>query len=214
MKRFFFVPLLVLLASCAAQRDMLPDLQEMRARPETQACGAVFPSGRWQFVHSIEFAMQDGSGSTALGVTTLAPDRLDCALLTPEGFTLFAASLHGQEDFKVSRAVPPFDKPAFAKGLLADIQAIFRPPAGPARQGPAVCRFAGADGRTTDVLETEGCWQLRTYGPDRLLERSVTGRGCVRKNAAAVPQGIELKAYGPAGYTLKMTLIRADCLEF
>jgi len=219
MKPFFLLAIVLSLAACAAERPRpLPALltvqQEM---PATGECAAVFPLGEWQFVHSIDFSMRDGSGGTVVGVTRLAGDTIACALVTVEGFTLFEAVLQKDGLLDLRRAVPPFDKPAFAQGLLEDVRAIFRAPlahsilSGQTTDNIPVCRYAGVDGRTTDVLRTrDGCWQIRTHGPDQTMERAITGSSCQEMEGALIAGRLELEGFGPAGYTLKMTLIQAE----
>ena len=99
------------------------------------SCAAVFPQGKWQFAHAIDFAMRDGSGTPVIGVTSLTGNDIDCALITVEGLTLFEAAFHHDGSIEVRRAVPPFDGPDFAKGMIADIRAIFQPPTGSMRMG-------------------------------------------------------------------------------
>ena len=74
--------------------------------------------------------MADGPVSTVIGVTSLAGDEISCALMTVEGLTLFAAVFKTGAEPEVRRAVPPFDRPGFARGLMADVRTIFvQPPA-------------------------------------------------------------------------------------
>lgn len=214
-------PLLALtlfLAACAAERPgLLPALSARQGVPATGECEAVFPQGEWQFVHSIDFSMRNGAGGTVVGVTSLAGDTIACALVTIEGFTLFEAVLQDDGRLDLRRAVPPFDKPAFAQGLLEDVRAIFRAPqahsilAGQLTDNTPVCRYAGIDGRTTDVLRTrDGCWQIRTHGPARILERVIIGSSCREMEGSLIAGHLELEGFGQAGYTLKMTLIQAE----
>jgi hypothetical protein len=233
MNRFLFFPLLVyallLPAACTQKQAPLPVLMETQpVQGKESACNAVFPrfsqGGKWQFVHTIDFTMNNGGGSTVVGVTALTSDSLECALLTPEGFTLFAGTLHREKGFEVSRAVPPFDKPAFAQGMLEDLRAIFREPLGRERvrgqitgaSGPVpICRYT-ADGKVTDVLpggDADACWRIRTYTPDKMLSRSIIAQSCRQTGPAHIPQHLELQTYGLAGYTLKMTLLTAEYLE-
>lgn len=213
------VALFGLVACAGEQRLRPPELTGMEDGRETQACAAVFPEGKWQFVHSIDFAMPDGSGSAVLGVTNLAGDDLECALITVEGLTLFEAVFRHDGSTQVRRAVPPFDGPEFAKGLLRDIRMIFQPPpgimtaGGRLPDGSPVCRYIGADEGLVDVLpESDGCWQIRSYTADKQPDRTIVGRSCRQQDAHPIPDNLELQAYGLAGYTLKMTLIRAERL--
>ena len=205
------------LAACAARRPAsLPELTATDNEGLSRACAAIFPPGPFQFVHAIDFTIADGS-STVIGVTSLAGDRISSVLMTVEGFTLFAAAVSGSAGQpEVSRAVPPFDRPGFAAGLLRDVRLIFRPPAaaevryGRSAAGP-LCRYFAADGRTTDILPSgEGCWRILTYTPEQVPDRTVTARSCREIGGVLIPEYLELRAFGPREYTLKMTLITAD----
>jgi len=213
----FLLILLLGLTGCAAPHP-LPEL--IAGAGEDRWCEAVFPQGRWEFVHTIDFSMADGSGTTVLGVTSLAGEEIACALMTVEGFTLFEAVYRRKEGLEVRRAVPPFDNPAFAAGLMADVRTIFYAPFpakvqyGRAAGQSPTCRYAGVDGRITDILPArDGCWQIRTYGADQGLIRSVAGRSCRKEGESLIPGYLELKGFGPMSYTLKMTLIQAENLN-
>jgi len=217
--RFFsLATLLFCLVACTpAKRFVPPDLTV--DSHEKVECASVFPKGRWQFVHSIDFSLQDGSGTTVIGVTSLNGDYIDCALITVEGLSLFQAAYHGDKSFEVRRAVPPFDGPGFAKGLLMDIRTIFQIPQGRARlgsleDGTAICRYAEQNGAVVDILpEVDDCWQIKRYTPQLILDRSIVGLDCKNKQSGHIPDVIELTGYGRTGYTLKMTLISADYFQ-
>ena len=208
------------LVACAADtRVGLPRLTAATDARQQEACRAVFPDDRktgWQFVHSIEFAMGDGSGTTVVGVTTLTGDDIACALVTVEGLTLFEAVFPQDRSPEVRRAVPPFDGPEFAKGLIRDIRAIFQPPAGRIGIGQladatAVCRYTEEGVGVVDVLpEVDGCWRINSYTRDLSMDRSIVGRSCRDQGAGRIPGHLELKTHGPTGYTLKMTLMSVD----
>ena len=209
------------LAACTATgRNHLPELTAAAKPGGEQGYESVFPRGHWQFAHAIDFSMADGTGSTVIGVTSLDDKSIACALTTVEGFTLFAAVYHQGKGLTVERAVPPFDKPAFAEGLMADVRTIFlAPPAAVIRYGRTAdglptCRATWPDGRISDILpEVNGCWQIQTYTPEQTLERAIVGRSCRKKGDFLIPEYLELKGFGQTGYTLKMTLIHADNLK-
>ena len=209
----------LLIASCTSgTRQLLPDLAPMSGRNGIQGqCTAMFPEGRWQFVHAISFQMTNGNTGTALGVVVLAGREINCALMTVEGLTLFEARSAGGEDLQVMRAVPPFDNREFAAGLMRDIRTIFFQPAGEGRYGRLpgnvpVCRYVAA-GQVTDILPREdGCWRLDTYS-DRIRTRSIRTRSCRTVDTAVLPEFLELVADGPAGYTLNMHLVSAERLQ-
>jgi hypothetical protein len=220
---FFFSVLLLGLVACAAEKQpRLPQLVGVAESLGKDDCAAVYPQGKRQFVHAIDFVMQGGSGTAVVGVTSLNGNNIACALVTVEGLTLFEAVFRHDESFKVKRAVPPFDAPEFATGLIGDIRAIFQPPPGHGNRGQlllpapaagltAVCRYKDPAGGVVDVLpDVGGCWQIRSYTPDGVMDRTIVGRSCREQGTGLIPDYIELKTYGRTGYTLKMTLIRAD----
>jgi hypothetical protein len=215
------VVLLVFLAGCAAEKlARMPELIGAAAdKPQKTACVAIFPQGKWQFVHSIEFTLQDGAGPPVIGVTTIDGNTIGCALVTVEGLTLFEAVYQGYASVVVRRAVPPFDKPEFARGLITDIRAIFQPPtasdvlAGQSADARSVCRYKEASGEVADIrLAADNCWQIDGYGADLMLQRTIIGRSSRKKGFGLIPDYLELKTYGRNGYTLKMTLIRAETM--
>jgi hypothetical protein len=223
MKSYTFCLLFILLfiVACAADLQLrLPEMTAAEDRRGEDVCADVFPEqngGKWQFVHSIDFTMKDGSGTTVVGVTTLDENDIECALVTVEGLTLFEAAFSHDRSIEIRRAIPPFDKPEFARGLINDIRAIFQSPQGTKMQtgqlagAASVCRYEEAGGGVVDVLtDKDGCLQIKNYNPDLILERSITGLPCREIGSSLIPAYIELKTIGRTGYTLKMTLISAD----
>ncbi len=212
---------LFFLVSCATEsRQHLPDLAPAGDREGSQACTDFFPSGKWQFVHSIVFTTKDGTGSTVIGVTSLNGTTIASALVTVEGMTLFAAEYRDDNSFEIQRAVPPFDRPGFATGLIQDVRAVFQPSAGSAiragklADGTPVCRYTAADGRVTDIVTgAEACLQVKSYSSDQVLVRSIVGKSCRKIGSTLIPEYVELKTFGHSAYTLKMTLIRADQIQ-
>jgi hypothetical protein len=212
------VPVLLfcLVGCAAAPQPRLPELTGAADGQGKEICAAVFPEGKWQFAHAIDFAMKDGSGTPVIGVTSLTGSDIDCALITVEGLTLFEAVFHHDGSIEVRRAVPPFDGPDFAKGMISDIRAIFQPPTGSMRIGQAagktpVCRYVGGDGSVVDVLPAAGdCWQIKSYTAKGTMDRSIVGRSCQKIGSSLIPDYLELKTFSQTGYTLKMTLLTAD----
>ena len=217
----FCLPILlfVLSACVTIQPRPLPELTTTENQERITTCGQFFPSGNWQLVHSIDFTMRSGNGSTVMGVTTLTGSEIGCALITVEGLTLFEAVYHPDNGVEIRRAIPPFDKPAFAEGLLSDVRAIFLPPAMNAVQvgylsdTTPVCRYTAADGRVTDVLTTNDCFQIQNYASNQTLTRSIVGKTCKKTGSLLLPEHLDLNTFGPNGYALKMTLISADKLQ-
>ncbi|MBU1232984.1 MAG: DUF3261 domain-containing protein [Proteobacteria bacterium] len=222
MKPIFFLIFLLLLTSCSGLQSVyLPELTGLEAIDGTQSrqlrqrCENYFVQGSWQFVHSIAFKLADGNGATVMGVTVLDGTKLKCALMGVEGFVLFEAVL--DEELEVSRALPPFDNPEFARGLMRDVQTIFLPPSvqrpltGQLADGEPVCRYYGEDGKIIDILFAEDdSSRMNIYGPDLSRIRSIISGSRVPVAAEMIPETLELTASGLHGYTLTMTLISAD----
>lgn len=218
---FFLLFILFFLVACATDPQLrLPEITTAEDGQEKDICADVFPQGnrgKWQFVHSIDFTMKNGSGTTVVGVTTLDGNDIESALVTVEGLTLFEANFRHDKSFEIKRAIPPFDNPEFANGLINDIRAIFQPPPGIQMQtgqlagAVSTCRYVQVDGGVVDVLpDIDGCLQIKRYNPDLILERSIIGKSCREIGSSLIPNYIELKTFGRTGYTLKMTLISAD----
>jgi len=224
MKHYLaLIVLLAILSSCAAWKHQAPPpLTPLPSKQNATKCSAIFPQGNWQFVHSLNFSRADGRGTTVIGITTLTENDLHTALLTVEGLTLFEANFFRDSEFEVHRAVPPFDNPNFAKGMMNDIRTIFRPPVGSLRfssttASQAVCRYTDNDGRITDVLpdfdDYRGdCWRIRRYSAEQDIDLAVVGTSCLNIMSAVIPEHLELRSYGIAGYTIKMKLLSADRL--
>ena len=219
---FFCLPvMLFFLVSCATEEQLrLPNLAATLNQQETQGCVKFFPQGKWQFVHSIVFSLRNGVSSTVIGVTSLNGTEIESALVTVEGLTLFEAAYHDDNSFEIRRAVPPFENPGFAEGLIRDVRAIFQLPidsevqTGHLAGKTPVCRYTDADGKITDILAADGdCLHIKNYTSDLILDRSIVGNSCRKRGSILIPEYIELKIPGRSGYTLKMTLIRADQIQ-
>ncbi len=220
----FVLALMVLsfLAACAG-RPQLPELTGLAADNSTaagpirQRCEEAFLAGHWQLVHAIDFNRGGRGGTSLIGVTTLADRRLHCLLMTVEGLVLFEAELE-QQQLAIKRAIPPFDKADFARGLMADVQTIFVPPArqpqtGQLAGGEAVCRYQADNGQITDIMmAVAGGWQLHVYDSNRKRTRTVSAGSPIAKAGRMIPATLELSASGLNEYTLTMTLISADKL--
>ena len=208
-----FLLLTLLLVSCAGTDIPLPMLTPVPdMKPD---CAPLFPQGNYQFVHLIEFSMPGGNHGTAMGVTVTGGNGIESALMTVEGFVLFAARF--SDTLTVHRAVPPFDKPGFADGMMQDIRTIFQLPQGKTVTGSlpnarSVCRITDSNGQLTDILtNTNQCRQLNIYSPDRQLQSKISGHSCiVNLNDTLIPKTLTLTSLQMGGYSLKMTLISAE----
>lgn len=177
-------------------------------------CPDVFPRGSWQLTHAVQFFPPDGSSQTLIGVLGLSSEerRFHCVMMSIEGLVLFEAEYDGA--ITVRRAVAPLDRPGMAEGIVRDLRLMFFAPEGPcASSGPAparVCRYPLPDeGREEILLAADGTWQIRLYGPDRRLRRTVASLSREDIRPDGFPARMELRAEGLAGYRLVMRLLEA-----
>jgi hypothetical protein len=205
-----------LLAACSSLPEIRP------AGPDVQPhlrerCRAVFPAGPRQFVHAIEARLPDDTRQQILGIVTLDPEKgmIHCVIMTIEGFVLFDAR-QGQA-LTVNRAVPPFDSPAFAARMMADIRLVFVLPggtltaAGVFKNGFPGCRWQDADGLAVEILlDEKGGWAIRQYDVGDGLSGEVRAYAL---NAEGLPEKIELSRRRFPGYTLRMTLVQGETLS-
>jgi hypothetical protein len=138
--------------------------------------------------------------------------RLHSVLLTAEGFVLFEAEMDDGPG-RTIRAVPPFDSPAFAGGFMEDVKSIFLLPpgmpseAGMTGDGAMVCRWSCRDGTLAELFRDAGQWKLSRWDNGGRLKRTLVFLPPLVKG---LPSRVELSVPGPAGYTLRTDLIRAD----
>ncbi len=204
---------LICLVSCSSRHAVhVPPLTSLS---EKINCGKIYPQGKWQFVHSLEFSLADGKKGSAIGVSVIDEPVIECALMTIEGFILFQARY--DKELEIIRAVPPFDNREFAGGLISDLQLIFfKPPAeeiisGKLADGSRLCRYLEKNGQCADIvfLPDHG-WEINQYGPDKSRRRTITARVQPESRQWRPPEYLELKADDFSGYTLKMTLLSAE----
>jgi hypothetical protein len=178
-----------------------------------------FPQGHWQLTHRIEARFPGDHKALLMGALEVdsGTGRLSCALMTVEGFTLFSANLDpgAPAPLTITRAVPPFDEPGFAEGLLADLSLLFLVPEAPEttgllHDGPAR-RYCYRDGRTIDVIAcSDGRFRIDLYGTNaRLLRRARLTFSPSRIPPQDIAAEISLEAKDDADYTLKLDLIDA-----
>jgi hypothetical protein len=177
-------------------------------------CYAIFPAGPWESVHKIEATIQGKGFSPLLGVTRGDPTegRLYSFVLTPEGFILFEAELR-QGKIETLRAVAPFDSPDFTRGLMEDVTLLFlAPPGRPAswgkrEDGSRTCLWENPDGSRTQIEGSmELGWRILRHNDRGDVIREVSLNGPFIHGLAS---HLELRAFKPASYTLRMTLFRA-----
>jgi hypothetical protein len=149
------------------------------------------------------------------GVVRLSSQKrsLHCVLLTLEGLVLFEARID-DKDVSVLRALPPFDAPGFARGLVDDLMLIFLPPDNPPEiwgnmaGGIFACRFPEDSDGTRDVLlPPNGPWEVRRYSRRGGLKKTLKA-----DNNRSLPDHMTLKTHGVLGYDLVLTLVEAEQL--
>lgn len=202
--------LITVLMLCAGCLPM-PETALVPGTPEDlQRCFALFPSGPWESIHKIEAVINEGGSLSLLGITKGDPSarKLHTLLLTPEGFILFEAE-QNEDAISVLKAVPPFDSPAFARGLMEDVDLLFLPPQGEpliwgrSADGALRCRWESPDGSRREItLSTVRKISLRDRHGD-LAKEAMLMAPFVKGLASYT----ELRAYKPAPYRLKMTLL-------
>jgi len=178
-------------------------------------CYAIFPEEPWESVHRIEATVRGGGSFSLLGVTKGEPSerKLQSVLLTPEGFILFDAEL-SKGEIAVRKAVAPFDSPAFARGSVEDASLLFLPPrAKPIAwvketDGTMTCDWEDCDGSHTEISGSmESGWRiLRQNKKGKVIKEIVLNGPFVNGLASR----IELRAFEPVAYRLRMTLVQAS----
>jgi hypothetical protein len=216
LRPLFFLLSMLLVGACARLPVIKPPAPGLE-QAQRSSCDAVFPQGKWQFVHAIEAALSGGR-SVVLGVSTISSDdrHVHSLIMTVEGLVLFEAD--SGERLRIERAVPPFDSKDFARGLMDDIGFLFFAPPGPVtawgrfENGSPVCRHRTGDGGVVDiVLTSPDSWQLRQYGPQgRLIRRlQATGASVIRGQRIPRRLVLEARAAGGKEYRLKLKLVEA-----
>jgi hypothetical protein len=217
-ERFLVLAGVLLVLSCARLPKITPVNGANTSGP-TAGCSRIYPVGEWQLLHSIVADLPGGRRTVMMGLTVLS-SRLRSnrsVIMSLEGFVVFDGEFN--QGLKVHRALPPFDSPGFAEGLMEDIRLIFFKPEGPAAEcgmltGDAtVCRYKTPDGGVVDIVlrRTGTCESLR-YDRKQHLIRIVRVPADAR-SAAGLPQTIELIAQGEQSYKLAMTLLEAVPLD-
>ncbi len=203
---------MLLFFSCSRLPAIAPTAEPPAA---TAACAYMFPAGKWQLLHLIEVDLPGGRHGVMTGLTILSSSLRShrSVIMSVEGFVVFDAEV--DRKLTVHRALPPFDAPGFAAGLMEDIRLIFFAPVGPPEEcgslddGSAVCRYHDSGGGRVDIVSrAAGACEVRRYDRQQRLIR------VVKIPAAApagdrMPQTLELTARGRQGYKLVMTLLEA-----
>ncbi len=178
-------------------------------------CGQPFFASPYRFVHKIEVALPGGKTGALLGITRVEPlaRSVSSAITTVEGFLLFEARY--DKALHVYRALPPFNAEHFAEQTMADIRLIFLSPEGQPsefgvlKDGAAICRYGGDDGKIIDVIvRQDNTWEIRTYYRHSLLRK--ISASSVRDR---VPGILALTGFEAVRYSLRFTLISAEPVE-
>jgi hypothetical protein len=201
---------LILSAGCAP----IPKTTLSQGSPEDlPGCYAVFPAEPWESIYRIEATIR-GSSSSLLGVTKGEPSerRLQSLLLTPEGFILFDAEL-SEGGIAVRKAVAPFDSPAFARGLMEDVTLLFLSPQvepatwGKETEGTMICNWEDRDESHTEITGSmDSGWRILRRNKQGEVIKEVVLNGPFINGLAS---RMELRAFKPAPYRLRMTLLQA-----
>jgi hypothetical protein len=217
MNHVRLLPLIVLmLMSCHSLPAITPTTPfpvDMEA-----ACTDIFPRQAWHMVHTITTDFPGRRKGVMLGVVSLVPEKntVECALLSIEGLRLFEA--HDDGSLTVRRALPPFDRPALADGMMQDIRLIFFRPEAPLLlcghmpSGEPVCRYTLAEGIEDIVRKPSGEIAIHRYDRNKRLVRRVGITRCHPDGTAgqeAVPCRILLEAFHPSPYQLELNLVEA-----
>lgn len=209
--------LLVLPLGCARLPQILPAQGPPASIRPGCACDRIFPQGNWQLLHAIEATAPGDRKQTILGLSQISSGdhSAHCVMMTLEGMVLFEAHFDGTID--VGRAVPPFDKPGMAEGIIEDLRLIFFPPDMPKTQTGTftkherVCRYPLPDGGALDIeIGNDGRWLIHKYSRLNRVVRTVRSESEPKPSPHGMPERITLEAHGLTGYRLNLTLIEAN----
>jgi hypothetical protein len=220
MRRLFTLTVCLFAMTACAHLPNIEPYPAGNSSAAASACRDLFPHGRWQLFHSIEATLPGGRQSVLTGVSVLSyEDRsIQWALMTVEGFVLFSGRWDGT--LTVDRAVPPFDRPGFAEGLMEDLRLLFFAPqdplvtAGLLEEGDPVCRFGSTKNNTIDIaIKGDGSRIIRQYASNHRLTRSIVADAFDPMARWAFAGHLILKHHGMVGYQLKLNLIEAIALD-
>lgn len=215
---FLLIFALIMAAGCAHLPAIVPDDRPV-ADPARDIFSRIYPSGDWQFSHTIKAMVPGGKTIEMVGVSVLssADNSIRCVLMTLEGLVLFSGLFDGK--LAVEKAVSPFDRAGFAEGLIGDLSFLFFPPEDPMEnygrlpEGARVVRFCSEGKITTDlVLREDQTWAIYEYSPGSKLTRSIEARDITPiggDGKSMAPENIMLKRPGLLGYRLDMRLAEA-----
>ena len=209
MFRFVCIISLIILF-CACSLKGVTNQQLLPSDPALFGqCGQPFIKEPRSFVHRIEASLPMGKTVTMIGVTKIDPIQgtLRGVLMTIEGFVLFDG-LWQKEKLTVLRAVPPFDRPAFAESMVNDMCLLFLVPQiaslthAMQGEGDVICQYRGdGDSLIEMTIHEDQSWSMKVF----------TGGLSKEIQAASlqdnVPKFMELKGHS---YSLKLTTIKTE----
>jgi len=237
MKRFILLILGIFLSACTS----LPNIKPVDFGAEnimTDPCAIPFSEGKKRWTHTIEAAFPGGGSSMMIGIALTDSDTqtIHSVMMTLEGMVLFDGEQGSDGTLTVNRAVPPFDDPDMAAGMIRDMRMIFYPPEGERiasgrfPDSASGCRFRMENGEVTDVkIRPAGNWEIFRYKKSGKLIRSVKASqiktGQIKIDQVKIdhvkidqvknslPHRIELEGRGVFGYRLVLKLIEAGAWE-
>lgn len=210
---FLTAMILACMVGCAHPPVIDPDLTD-RHSVTADLCSDRFPQGRWQLYHAIEATVPGGKKTGLTGVSVLSSRErtIECALMTLEGFVLFRGRYDGS--LIVDRAIAPFDRPGFAKGLMNDLMLLFFAPVSPLQQtgrlenDARICRYGDSQRKIDIILTDDERWRLNQYSTFNRLQRTIDG-----SHQVPIAPHLILKRRGWAGYTLDLRLVDAVSMD-
>ena len=216
--------LMLLLMCLPIACSHLPDIPSTPpdAAPTGSCPASIFPQGDWQLLHAIEAAGPGGGKQTLLGLSQISSHTRSahCVMMTLEGMVLFQASFD-DGTLSVQRAVPPFDRPGMAVGIVEDLRMVFFTPDRPYIQtgrlydGTRAYRYQLPDGGTQDIeTQDPAHWVIHRYDRRHRLVRTVRPVSDQGRSEQGMPNQILLEAHGLVGYQLRMTLVEAQPLTY
>ena len=206
---------LLLCSSCVRLPAIRAPLEGSAGLYTPSDCLGIYPQGDWQFVHIIQAVPPNHQHYTMTGVVRMSSEKrtMHCVMLTLEGLVLFEAQI--DTNVSVLRALPSFDAPGFARGLVDDLMLIFLSPDNPPEtwgkmaDGAFACRYPEDSGGIRDVLlPPVGPWEVRRYSDRGGLKKTLKA-----DSNRSIPDQLILKTHGVLGYDLVLTLVEAEHLS-
>ncbi|MFH1138939.1 MAG: hypothetical protein V1816_22905 [Pseudomonadota bacterium] len=200
--------------ACAARTDLRP-LADLAGGGPPAFCQKNAPDQPWAASFKIDGVFLGGRRVVLIGANRYdpVPRRLESVLLTVEGLVVFAGTVEPGRIF-VEKALPPFDGPDLARGLLADVELMFLTPTGPPDyfginpDGRPACRWRKPDGSVIEIgLSPNGDKTILLFDPWGRLTRRVLA-SAVEENGP--PGRLRLQALRGGVYNLTVELLEKE----